>query len=248
MDDLPVIRSSKFSEYPSVILGCSTRTGGVSPEPYGLNLSFHVGDDHARVLENRQRFFRRLGIALDQLAIPEQCHSNTVRRVFRPGSYEKCDALVTDQGAVFLTMSVADCIPLFMYDPQKDVVAAVHVGWRGCASGIVTETIRLLAREFAVQPEHLLVYMGPSARACCYEVGDDVANDFPARFLQRKSAAKFFLDLPGVSKSQLIENGVREDRIEENGTCTICTPELFHSYRRDGARSGRMIGVIGLVQ
>ena len=248
MIDLPLIHPSKFSEYPSVMIGCSTKSGGVSPEPYGLNLSFQVGDDGSRVEENRRRFFGQLGISLDRLAIPQQCHSKTVRRIYQPGSYEKCDALVTDKRDVFLTVSVADCIPMFMYAPQKNVIAAVHVGWRGCASGIISETITLLARELAVRPEDLVVYLGPSARVCCYEVGEDVANNFPARFLQRQSDAKFFLDLPGVSKSQLIENGVREDRIEENSSCTICSPDLFHSFRRDGARSGRMMGVIGLVQ
>jgi hypothetical protein len=143
-------------------------------------------------------------------------------------------------------VSVADCIPLFMYDPSKHVIAAVHVGWRGSASGIVKQTMGVLREEFVTAPEDLVVYLGPSARACCYEVGEDVASKFPPQFLQPKSPGKLLLDLTGVTRAELIQNGVREDRIEEDGHCTICTPELFCSYRRDGERSGRMMGVIGI--
>ncbi|MGA9364517.1 MAG: peptidoglycan editing factor PgeF [Bacteroidota bacterium] len=246
MDEIPIIRSRKFSEYPSIAFGFSTRIGGVSPEPLGLNLSFNVGDDRDRVAENRRRFLAVFNIPPDRLAIPKQSHSKTVKRVNHPGEYADCDALVTGEKGVYLVVSVADCIPLFMYDPIRKLVAAVHVGWRGSASGIVRETMRILREEFATAPEDLGVYLGPSARACCYEVREDVASKFPPQFLQPKSPGKLLLDLTGATKAQLIQNGVREDRIEKNGSCTICTPELFHSYRRDGQRSGRMMGVIGL--
>jgi YfiH family protein len=243
---IDIIRSSKFSEYPRLVFGHSTRIGGVSPEPYALNLSFSVGDDSSRVWENRRRFFGELNIPLDRLAIPKQRHTNVVRMVSGPGDYEDCDALVTNAEGVYLVVSVADCIPLFVFDPVKNVVGAIHVGWRGSASGIVNETVRLLKEEFSSNPEGLIAYIGPSARACCYEVGGEVAGKFPEEYTRAKVAGKSHLDLPGFSKKQLMESGVKEERIEENGKCTICTPGLFHSYRRDGGRSGRMMGVIGI--
>ena len=248
MDELQIISSSKLSEHPNVVFGFSTRLGGVSPEPYGLNLSHSVEDDPGRVVENRKLFFGKLGIGLDELAIPEQCHSTTVRNVYHPGGYEKCDALATKERRVFLVVSVADCVPMFIYDPIRNVVATVHVGWRGSASGIVRETLGLLSTEFSTIAADLIVYLGPSARSCCYEVGDEVAKKFPAYSLRLKSTGKFFLDLHTVSKTQLIDNGVKDDRIEEDGRCTICSPGVFHSYRRDGPQSGRMMGVIGLLR
>ena len=247
MDELQIISSSKLSQYPSVVFGFSTRVGGVSPEPFGLNLSFSVGDDPSRVIENRRRFFDTLGIKFDELAIAQQCHGKTVRRVFQPGRFDQCDALATSEKRVFLVVTVADCVPMFIFDPKKNVVAAVHVGWRGSASGMVQEALKLLRSEFSTKPEDLIVHLGPSARSCCYEVGDEVAKKFPAYSLRAKSTGKFFLDLHTVSKTQLIENGVKDDRIEEDGRCTICSPELFHSYRRDAPQSGRMMGVIGLL-
>lgn len=247
MDELPVIRSRTFSKYPSVVFGFSTRIGGVSPEPFGLNLSFNVGDDSSRVAENRRRFLGVLNVPFGRLAIPRQSHSKTVQRVAHPGEYSSCDALVTSEEEVYLVVSVADCIPLFMYDPKKNVIAAVHVGWRGSSSGVVKETLRVLRAEFVAAPEDLVVYLGPSARSCCYEVGEDVASKFSPQFLRPKSPGKLMLDLTGVTKAELIESGVRRDQVEDDGRCTICTPGLFHSYRRDGERSGRMMGVIGLV-
>ena len=248
MFEVPVIRSSKLLEFPAVVFGMSTRQGGISPEPYGLNLSFNVGDERDRVIENRRRFFHTLRIGLEELAMPLQCNGNTVRRVHLPGGYENCDALVTSERGVYLVVTVADCIPVFMYDPNRHVVAAVHVGWRGAASGVIVETMRLLKEEFSSRPEDLVVSVGPSARACCYEVEEDVARKFPEQFLHAKSHGKFILDLHSFSKGVMIENGVRKERIEDNGRCTICTPELFHSYRRDGKHSGRMMGTIGLVR
>lgn len=246
MDEILVIRSQSFSEHPSIVFGFSTRIGGVSPEPFALNLSFNVSDDPNRVAENRRRFLGVLNIPSGRLAIPRQSHSKTVRRVTHPGECSNCDGLVTGEKGVYLIVSVADCIPLFMYDPRRNVIAAIHVGWRGSSSGIVKETMRVLRAEFVTAPEDLVVYLGPSARACCYQVGEDVASKFPPQFLQPKSPGKMLLDLTGVTKGELIQNGVRKDRIEEDGRCTICTAELFHSYRRDGERSGRMMGVIGL--
>jgi YfiH family protein len=247
MPGIDMIRSSKFSEYPRLVFGHSTRLGGVSPEPYALNLSFSVGDDSSRVWENRRRFFGGLNIPLDRLAIPKQRHTNVVRVVSEPGEYETCDALLTDVEGVYLVVSVADCIPLFVFDPIKNVVGAIHVGWRGSASGIVNEALKVLGEEFSSSPEDLIAYIGPSARSCCYEVGGEVAGKFPEEYTRAKSDGKFFLDLPGLSRRRLMEFGVKEERIEENGKCTICTPGLFHSYRRGGGRSGRMMGVIGLL-
>ncbi len=246
MQDIPIVQSAKLLAYPDLICAVSTKLGGISPDPYGLNMSFHVGDDHENVLVNRQRFFKKLNIDLDHLAIPRQCHTNTVRNAPRPGSYERCDALVTNQRRVFLTVTVADCIPLFLYDPRTSVVAVIHVGWRGAASGIIPATLKLLGDEFSTNPKDLVAFLGPSARVCCYEVGQDVARRFSTEFLRPRSHGKHCLDLVSFSRYQLIRGGVAIDQVEVDGRCTICRPELFHSYRRNGEKSGRMMGVIGL--
>ena len=195
-----VITSELFSMYPDVRFGVSTRLGGVSPEPLGMNLSFNVGDDPQNVIENRKRFFDSVGISDDSLAIPRQVHGDTVRRVTEPGRFESCDALLTNVKGIFLTVSIADCVPIFLVDPITKSLAAVHSGWRGSNLSILTKTIIALHNEFGANAENLVAYIGPSATVCCYEVGEDVAKEFDEKYLQKHQSEKSHLDLKRFNK------------------------------------------------
>ncbi len=245
---MKLLSSSLFQRYPEIRFGISTRLGGVSPSPYDLNLSFSVGDERSNVIRNRDLFFGRLRTSWEEVAIPGQCHSSTVLRADSGGGYDNCDALVTSEIGVFLTVSVADCVPLFLFDPKNKAVAAVHVGWRGAAQGIVFNAVKKLEEEYSTDPEAVIAYLGPSAGVCCYEVGDEVAGLFDTRFLRNARNQKSFLDLKSFVWHELEQEGARPRDIETSEYCTICKPELFHSYRREGTRSGRMMGIIGLVQ
>jgi YfiH family protein len=223
----------------------STRVGGVSPRPLDLNLSFQVGDDAENVTKNRELFFGSLGIGVEELAVPQQIHGNTVRTAERPGYYPSCDALLTGVPGVYLCVTVADCVPLLIYDARNRVVAAAHAGWRGSLAQITTRAIVALKTEYNSRPENLHVFVGPAAGVCCYEVGPEVAGEFDARFVEKRGG-KNFLDLKSVNFQHLSTCGIPQSRIEVSTHCTICEPDLFHSFRRDKERSGRMMGVIGL--
>lgn len=220
----------------------STRQGGVSPEPLGMNLSFRVGDDQKNVEENRRRFFEALGLDPHRLAVPRQCHSDSIQIVSGPGEYESCDGLITDTADLPLVVSVADCLPVVLFEPAKDVLAHVHAGWRGSARKIVEKTIVIMVREFGVSPVSMVAFLGPSAGVCCYKVGGEVAEAFPANALERRES-EIFLNLKKANVHQLLACGLRRDNIEVSNWCTICTPDLFHSFRRDSNRSGRMMSV-----
>ena len=244
---MKILSSNLFQRYPEIRFGFSTRLGGVSPPPYDLNLSFSVGDERSNVIRNRDLFLGRLPARREDVAVPRQCHSSTVLRVDSSGGYDSCDALVTDKIRVFLAVSVADCVPLFLFDPENKAVAAVHIGWRGAAKGIVSHVVEKLGEEFSTESDQLVAFLGPSAGVCCYEVGDEVARLFDSRFLREMGNQKSHLDLQSFVWQELEQDGVRPRQVERTEYCTICTPELFHSYRRDGKRSGRMMGIIGLV-
>lgn len=218
-ENAPVIRASVFSSFPDVLFGFTTRHG---------NVDFH------------------LGIGVEHLAIPKQVHGGNVIRVFKPGKYEGCDALTTSEKKVYLSINVADCLPIFIYDPGYVAVAAVHAGWRGCIERIVEKTISAMVEEFDSDPPMLRVFIGPSARVCCYEVGNDVASQFDERFLFRKNTPRPHLDMLAFTQHLLATSGVQQSHIEVSPYCTICTPNLFHSYRRDREKSGRMVGIIGI--
>jgi YfiH family protein len=211
-----------------------------------MNLSFRVGDDPALVTRNRELFFGSLGIALSALAVPGQVHGARVRLAAAPGEYPECDALVTDVPGVYCCVSVADCLPVFLYAPRRRAVAGVHAGWRGTAAGIAAEAVRVMRDELGADPPELRAFIGPGASSCCYAVGEDVASRFPAEYLHRGEGA-VRVDLKGANAAQLREAGVLPRNIEIHPSCTISESSLFHSHRRDGARSGRMMGVIGIL-
>jgi YfiH family protein len=240
-----LVTSTLLSKHSNVKCGISTRTGGVSPEPYGMNLSFNVGDVREQVLENRRRLFALFGTTSDRVAVPRQQHTANSRRVSVGGSYEECDALMTDVANVFLAVSVADCTPIFLCDTVRQVVAAVHAGWRGTEQGILMRTMEALMSEYGSGPQNILAFIGPSAGSCCYEVGKDVADKFEEEFKSHRSN-KIYLDIKSANKQQLIRSGIAEHNIEVSGDCTICNPALYHSYRRDKEKSGRMMGLIGI--
>lgn len=242
----PVIRIKVFSRFPRIIAAMSTRHGGVSPLPMGMNVSSNVGDQKENVLENRRRFFGGLGIPLERLAVTGQVHSCTIHAVTAPGLNRDCDGLITQTPRLYLSITVADCQPVLMYDPVTETVAAIHSGWRGSAQGIVGAAVRKLGNEFHVDPANLFAWIGPSARSCCYEVGEETAAEFDERYLMRNLDKKFRLDLQSHSLDLLLSNGVKEDHVEVSPDCTIHVAELYHSYRRDKNLSGRMAAVIGI--
>lgn len=239
------IRPAIFDRFPSIVSGLSTRNGGVS-EVFGMNTSFHIGDTAANVEENRKRFFKTLGISPDNLVSARQCHSTNIAVVRKGGIADNTDALITDVPGVWLSVSVADCVPVLIADPGKRVVAAVHAGWRGSAGHIVEKTVSLLHRKFECDAKDLFAYIGPSAGSCCYEVGKEVAEQFSSRVVTERRG-RVFLDLKHENLNQLHDSGLKGSSIEVTADCTICRDDIYHSYRRDKDRSGRMMGVIGMV-
>ncbi len=242
-----IIRPKIFENHSSVIAACSTRVGGVSPAPYDLNLSFNVHDDRSNVIRNREIFFGNLHIGLDELAIPMQCHSVNVRYANTCGGFENTDGLFTKEFGIFLVVSVADCVPVLLYDPVQKVVAAVHAGWKGTAAKIVSKAVGKLCEQCGTQAKDIVAWIGPSAGSCCYEVAKEVADRFEKKAVTQKTD-KYFVDLKCANYSQLICEGVSHSSIEISTHCTIHEKELFHSFRRDGKASGRMMAAIGLVR
>lgn len=243
---MKIIRSEIFSHHDQLLFGMSTRNGGLDIGTLGFNLSYNVGDHREVVTKNRELFFSSLNISQTQVAFPQQQHTDIVNVVSAAGSYERCDALVTGTKNLFIAVSIADCTPVMLFDPVTKTTAGIHAGWRGTASKIVKKTIAKMFVHCGVTPENIIAFIGPSAGKCCYEVGDDVAQKFSSDLCESTGSGKFMLDIKTANKKQLLEAGVQENNIEVHSACTISTPEIFHSFRRDGNKSGRMLAVIGM--
>ncbi len=240
-----IISCSLFKKFPELVFGFSTRTGGVSPGPYGLNLSISVGDDLENVKLNREIFFKQLGIKQEEITFQKQIHSSFISYSEKPQHFDGCDAIYTDKKNNFLAVSVADCIPVFLYDPQKKIIGAIHSGWKGTHSKILSFTIKELIKKFDVDVSKLVAFIGPGISQEHYEVGADVGKLFSEDVLYERNR-KYFLDLKKDNYLQLLKEGVKTENIEISDLCTFREKDLLHSFRRDKDMSGRMMGVIGM--
>ena len=146
------------------------------------------------------------------------------------------DALVARAGDGAVGVRVADCVPVLVADPASGAVAAIHAGWRGVVGGVLGAGVGLLGGQ------GLVAAIGPCIGACCFEVGRDVAERIG--FVVRQDGDKAHVDLRAAVRSQLRALGLAEESIEDVAGCTRHVGERFHSYRRDGANSGRMLAAI----
>jgi YfiH family protein len=186
----------------------------------------------------------------------------------------EADALVTNECGLLLAIRTADCLPILVADPQRGAIAAIHAGWRGALGGIVENTVREMKRTFDSAPRDLLVALGPSIRACCYVVGREVVDAFCGRFTRAEkffceqlkeppaqsmlpslsverptgdapANPSWRLDLVAAALDQLERAGVPRSQIQVSDLCTSCRTDLFFSYRKEGAATGRMLAVMG---
>jgi len=211
-----------------------------------MNLSSSVGDVPENVNVNRKFFFTELGIDENKVTFQKQIHSSIIQYSSKPCLFDGCDAIYTDIKQNFLAVSVADCIPVFLYDPVKKVVAGIHSGWMGTKEKILTKTINEIIEKFNSNPSDLISYIGPGICQDHYEVGEEVGLLFDES-VRYKSGEKFYLDLKKDNFNQLLLAGLRIENIEITDLCTYKEIDLLHSYRRDGIRSGRMFGIIGMI-
>jgi polyphenol oxidase len=194
-----------------------------------------------------RRFVEELGVADLALVRATQVHGRTVVEVRdRPGAGEtadagECDALVTRLAGVGLVVQTADCVPVLLAAPGA--VGAVHAGWRGAAAGVVAAAAEAFL-SLADGRGSARAWLGPSIGACCYEVGGEVAQQFPGEFARPAGDGKHRLDLAAAVRAQLEAAGIPPDRITKHASCTMCGGETFASWRRDREHAGRMIALV----
>jgi len=235
-----------FEKFPEIFCTFSTRIGGFSKNKYStMNMGLTSGDNIDTVRKNHKHLFDSLGIDEKKLAIPKQIHSAFVKKVNKPGIYNDTDGLFTDNQEIILSLQTADCLPVFLYEPESKIIAILHAGWQGSAKGIILKALGKLEIDFEIQTDKLRVALGPGIQSSCFELREDVFSKFPAEFLYKHDdLGKRYLDLQSFVKNQFISRGVIESNIFVDSTCTHCENKKYYSYRRDKNHSGRMMGII----
>ena len=243
----------------------STRTGGVSVEPYAsLNLGLRVDDDAPLVMQNRKRFFTAFELDLSRSVWCRQVHADTVAVVAADdlgrGAYDEqdiitdTDALVTDLVDVPLVVTLADCVPVVIYDSDHHAVGLAHAGWGGTVARISSKTVSVMRDRYGTDPGDVAVAIGPSISPDRYEVGREVVDK--AREAYGEGTADAFLTARGTEKARfdlweanvrdLVSAGVRREQIEVSQISTIDDLDQFYSYRAERV-TGRTVVAVRLL-
>jgi len=254
---------NNFEASGQLVHGFTTRKGGVGRTPYDtLNTAFHVGDDINTVRTNRAIACRALGIRPEDLVAGKQVHGDRIAVVGASDrgkgalSYEDAlpdtDALITADAYVPISSYYADCVPVFLFDPVKHVIALAHAGWKGTLLKIGAKTINRMVSVFDTDPAKCLAGIGPSIGPCCYEVDERVIGPLRQEFtyfqdlIEEQAQGRWRLNLWEANRRILLEAGLKSENIEIASMCTCCHTETFFSYRAQNGITGRMAAFLML--
>ncbi|GAB6012446.1 peptidoglycan editing factor PgeF [Viscerimonas tarda] len=248
-----------FGEYKSLFHFSTTCEGGFSKGSYAsFNLGEYSGDDVVSVYKNRSQLASVLNIDPNSLLLPHQVHGDGILTVDAdflslPALSQKeqlngVDALITNCQQVCIGVTTADCVPLLVFDPIGNVLAAIHAGWRGTVAKIATKAVAQMQEKYGCNPQNLKAGIAPAISQACFEVGEEVVDafsgaGFPVNDIGYRcpETGKIHLDLCCANSLLLTASGIPPQNIEIAGLCTYSHPDKFFSARRQTVKSGRML-------
>lgn len=244
--------------------GFSTRVGGVSEGVCStMNLSFARGDDEEAVKENFRRMAKAIGVRPEDIVFSAQTHTTNVREVkeedrgngyARDVRYTDVDGLVTNIPGICLATFYADCVPLYFVDPVKKAIGLSHSGWRGTVGKIGKCTIEKMTELYGSNPKDILAAVGPSICQDCYEVSEDVIDEFRENFAEeywdelfyKKENGKYQLNLWKANEIVFSEAGILPEHMAISNLCTCCNSELLFSHRASHGKRGNLGAFLAL--
>lgn len=243
-----------LTPHEEIVNAVFTRLGGVSLPPFAeLNVGHLVGDELAAVETNQRLIYQTLGLSSHEVVTARQVHGNNVAMV-GPNDGGKVipatDALITGTPGVNLMLRFADCLPIFLYDPETRAVGLGHAGWRGTAAKLAQRMTAMMVKGLGSDPTEIIAGLGPAIGPCCYQIGAEVAESLRATLedwetaLHHLEADSVYLDLWEANRQQLVEVGVRE--IQTSNVCTACHTSEFFSHRAESGTTGRFAAMIGI--
>ena len=254
----------EFDRLPGFVHAFSTRLGGVSEGIYSsMNLSFTRGDKDEAVRENYRRLADAVGFRMEDIVTSDQTHTANVRLVTeedrgngitKSRPYTDVDGMITNVPGLVLATFYADCVPLYFIDPVHRAIGLSHSGWRGTVAKIGEVTVQRMKEEFGSDPSEIYGAVGPSICQDCYEVSEDVIEQFRAAFPEDtwdalfygKPDGKYQLDLWEANHQIMLGAGLKEEHISMPNLCTCCNPEFLFSHRASHGRRGNLGAFLGI--
>lgn len=227
-----------------------------------LNLGFNTKNTDEEVIKNYERLAKAMGVSTDCMVLSKQVHEDIViaaakehkgNGITRPNAFESADALVTNEKGIMLIVFFADCVPVLLFDKEKQVIGAVHSGWKGTAKKIVYAAAKKMQTEYGCKPENIVAAIGPSIGPCHFEAGEDTFCEFQKtygkdaeRLIKNKINDKYYLDLKLANVIALSYAGVPHKNIDCCDICTVCEMDICFSHRGECGNAGRMAAGIML--
>lgn len=226
----------------------TTRFGGFSSGPlFSMNMS-PSRENPDTVKKNYKLVCDCENIPSERCVLSHQTHTSNIKIVteedagkglYRESDIQDIDGLITNVKNLPIVIFYADCVPILLYDPAKNVIAAVHAGWRGTVSDIAGKAVEIMKNSFGSDPSNIVASIGPSIGPCCFETGEDAKKEFVKSGLEKYIIGNN-IDLQGSNKEKLILRGVKAENITISGFCTKCKCNEFFSHRGCGSDTGRM--------
>jgi YfiH family protein len=259
-----IVKGVPYLSYPMlentgiVMHGFSTRLGGVSTGHCAtMNISTTRGDDPDAIKENKRRIAAAIGVKVEDFTYTFQTHTTNVAAVEesdRGKQFMETDGLVTNVPGICLVTFYADCVPLFFVDPVHRAIGLSHSGWKGTVHKMGKVTVERMREKFGTDPSQVVAAIGPSICQECYEVSEDVIEQFRENFRKelweelfyRKENGKYQLDLWRANRAVLMEAGIAGERIAVTNVCTHCNPDILFSHRSTGTDRGNLSAFLAL--
>lgn len=239
-----------FSGFENVVAFTSTRKTFDTKNPR------FTGDSPEIFGRNRILLAEKLMIKPDQLVFPRQTHTNCVAEIngIPQSEIKETDALVTNKTGICLCVQTADCVPILLFDPVNNVIAAVHAGWRGTVKKITEIAVQKMVSKYNSLPVNIVAAIGPSISPEIYEVGDEVVEEVrksipnSEMLLHKNNSGKYHVNLWEANRQILLNIGLAEKNIEILGECSFISSEKYFSARKDGIDTGRMVSGIMILR
>lgn len=233
-------RPKIFAPFAEIVAALHGRQPG---QPYQGSIRAKTGVPE--ISANKDQLAKDLGFDPAKFALPQLEHKDVILQIKENYELAAADGLTTDRIGWLIGVAMADCLAILIYDPSHKAAMAIHSGWRGSKANITGQGVDLMSGLYDSNPAELRVYVGPGACGKCYEVENDVYEQFNPKYFAQKTETKWLFDNQAVVRDQLFAHGINDANLEIDHRCTMEDPELL-SARRDKDDNLRNVAVIGL--